>query len=217
MIPNVVWWIHELPLNKHTLSLESCWMHHSSLLFPETRSASLFLSCTALPRPSELPTFSLHCLMVSLYSPSSGSMKEMPLIMMGEPRTDGDSPSNLTSFTRHSLDLPDDFGKDLLMWKSSWSSMNRVPPFLEHFSVFINYDFVRPTFALSASQIYTWSRHEVGSSRSTCFINFFHMGAIFCVYPVRMISSTFSDKNNPCLRCTKQTFPIRHFFQSKFH
>ena len=32
---------------------------------------------------------------------------------MGEPRTDGDSPNNLKSFPRPSLDLPADFGKDL--------------------------------------------------------------------------------------------------------
>ena len=31
---------------------------------------------------------------------------------------------------------------------------------------------------------YTWSRNEVGSSRSTFFINFFHMGAICCFFPV---------------------------------
>ena len=42
---------------RHALSLESRWMHHSSLQFPESGRASLFLSCTALPPPSELPTF----------------------------------------------------------------------------------------------------------------------------------------------------------------
>ena len=37
---------------------------------------------------------------------------------------------------------------------------------------------------------YTWSRNEVGSSGSTIFINFFHMGAIFCFFPAIVISYT---------------------------
>ena len=36
--------------------------------------------------------------------------------------------------------------------------------------------------------------HDVGSSRSSSFINFFHMGAIFCLFPDILMSSTFSDK-----------------------
>ena len=38
--------------------LKSCWIHNSSLQFPETGSVSLFLCCTAWPHPLELPTFS---------------------------------------------------------------------------------------------------------------------------------------------------------------
>ena len=56
----------------------------------------------------------------------------------------------------------------------------------------------------------TWSRNDVGSSRSTSFINFFHMGTISCFLPAILMSSTYTDKNNPCFR-----FPIRYFFQSK--
>ena len=41
---------------------------------------------------------------------------------------------------------------------------------------------------------------EVGSSRSTFFINFFHMGPIFCFFPAIFLSSTYNDKNNPCVR-----------------
>ena len=37
MIPNVTSWIHELPLHKHTLFLEPCWVHRASLQFPECR------------------------------------------------------------------------------------------------------------------------------------------------------------------------------------
>ena len=48
------------------------------------------------------------------------------------------------------------------------------------------------------------------------FINFFHMGAILCFFPAILISSTCTDKNNPCFRWTNRhsqfgTFP------SKFH
>ena len=45
MIPNLVSWTHEPPRRMHALSLESGWIHHSSLQFPESRSASLFLFC----------------------------------------------------------------------------------------------------------------------------------------------------------------------------
>ena len=62
--PNVVSWIHGLPRYKHTV--------FGILL--ESGKTSLFFSCKALPRPSELPTFFLVLLMVSLYSASSGSM-----------------------------------------------------------------------------------------------------------------------------------------------
>ena len=32
------------------------------------------------------------------------------------------------------------------------------------------------------------------------FINFFHMGAIFCFFPAILIASTYTDRNNPCFR-----------------
>ena len=47
---------------------------------------------------------------------------------------------------------------------------------------------------------HTWSRHDVGSSRSTRFINFFRMGAVLCFLPAISMSSTHTDKNNPCFR-----------------
>ena len=52
---------------------------------------------------------------------------------------------------------------------------------------------------------YTWSRSEVGSSRSTFFIKFFHMGAIFCFLSSHfLMSSTHTDKKNPCFRWTRR-------------
>ena len=46
------------------------------------------------------------------------------------------------------------------------------------------------------------------------FINFFHMGAIFYFIPDILMSSTQTDKNNPCFSMNKQTsqfgtFPIQ--------
>ena len=46
---------------------------------------------------------------------------------------------------------------------------------------------------------HTWSRNDVGSPRSTIFI-IFHMEAIFCLFPAFFISSTYTDKDNPCFR-----------------
>ena len=36
------------------------------------------------------------------------------------------------------------------------------------------------------------------------FVNFFHMGAIFCFFPANFMSSTYTDKNNPCFRWTNR-------------
>ena len=51
MIPNACLLIRELPHCTHALFLESCWILHSSLQFPEARSASLLLFCKASPPP----------------------------------------------------------------------------------------------------------------------------------------------------------------------
>ena len=51
---------------------------------------------------------------------------------------------------------------------------------------------------------FSWSREDVGSPRSTSFINFFHMGSIFCFLPAILMSFTYTDKNKPCLRWTNK-------------
>ena len=48
----------------------------------------------------------------------------------------------------------------------------------------------------------SWSRNDVGSSMSTFFIEFFHMGAILFFFPAILMSSTYTDRNNPCFRWT---------------
>ena len=57
MIPNVFSWTHAPPRCMHVLSSESYWIRNSSRPFPESRSASLFLFCKALPLPLELQLF----------------------------------------------------------------------------------------------------------------------------------------------------------------
>ena len=62
---------------------------------------------------------------------------------------------------------------------------------------------------------YTWSRHDVASPRSTSFINFFHVGAIFCFVQAIVMSSTCSDKNYPCFRWTNRHVQVGTFSASK--
>ena len=51
---------------------------------------------------------------------------------------------------------------------------------------------------------YTWSRNDVGSSKSTYFIKIFQVGPRFSVFPASFISSTYTDKNNPLARLTNK-------------
>ena len=39
---------------------------------------------------------------------------------------------------------------------------------------------------------------------STCFIHFFHTGAIFCCSPAIFVSSMYTDNNDPCFRRTNR-------------
>ena len=50
---------------------------------------------------------------------------------------------------------------------------------------------------LSTSQVFMVKKWLWVSSMSTFFIISFHMGAIFCFFPAILLSSTFTDKNNP--------------------
>ena len=68
---------------------------------------------------------------------------------------------------------------------------------LEH----LKYWSIVHSFALHSRWVhpkYTWSRNDVGSSRSTSFINSFHMGSTFCFFPANLMSSTYTDRNNTC-------------------
>ena len=51
---------------------------------------------------------------------------------------------------------------------------------------------------------FTWSRKDVGSPKSTSLLSTFHIGSMFCFFPANLMSSSFSDKNNPFSRCTNK-------------
>ena len=42
----------------------------------------------------------------------------------------------------------------------------------------------------------TWSRNDVGSTKTTFFMRIFQVGLMFCFFPASLISSTYTDKNN---------------------
>ena len=75
--------------------------------------------------------------------------------------------------------------------------------------------FIRFAITLSTSQV-NMVKNNVGSPRSTSFISFFHIGAIFCFFQAILMSSTHTDKNNHCFSMNKQTCTERYFFPSRF-
>ena len=86
-------------------------------------------------------------------------------------------------------------------------------PGFKHISVFCHNLIAYCTFSLSTTK-YTWSRNDVGSSRSTLLIKIFQVGFTFSVSPAILISSTYTDKNSPFARLTNKhsqfkTFPNR--------
>ena len=98
--------------------------------------------CLYLPLPRGLPISvavfvflclgpfricSLLCvLFLCLSLHHSAGVVSSAFLMMGEPRTDGDSPNNLKSFPRNSPHPPADFGKDLPQTSSRfWKDLPR--------------------------------------------------------------------------------------------
>ena len=47
---------------------------------------------------------------------------------------------------------------------------------------------------------YTWSRNDVGCSKIDQFHHFLPHGTTCCFFPAILMSSTHTDKNNPCFR-----------------
>ena len=78
-----------------------------------------------------------------------------------------------------------------------------------HYLKLFNNCFSRFAFSLWVHPKYTWSRNDVRSPTSTFFINFFHMGAIFCFIPAILMSSTCTDENKPLFPMNEHTFPVR--------
>ena len=65
--------------------------------------------------------------------------------------------------------------------------------------------------------MYTWSRKDVGSPKSTPLLSTFHIGLIFCFCPTHFMSSTYTDKNNPFSRCTIKHSQLETFSQPYFN
>ena len=59
-----------------------------------------------------------------------------------------------------------------------------------------------------------WSRNDVGSPKSTSFMSTFQVGLMFCFFPASLMSSTYTDKNNPFSRCTNKHSQLETFSQS---
>ena len=67
--------------------------------------------------------------------------------------------------------------------------------------------------SLWVQPIHTWSKNEVGSSKSTSFIRIFQVGFMFSVLPAILISSTNTDKNSPLARLTNKYSSFKTFSQ----
>ena len=79
-----------------------------------------------------------------------------------------------------------------------------------------NNNFVRLAFTMSASQKYVVKKWSWFVKTNTLFTNCFHMGAILCFFPaIFKMSSTSTDKNNPCLRWTNRHSQFGTLFPSK--
>ena len=59
---------------------------------------------------------------------------------------------------------------------------------------------------------FLWSRKDVGSPKSTSLLSTFHIGARFVSFQP-ILSSTYTDKNNPFSRCTKRHSQLETFSQ----
>ena len=64
---------------------------------------------------------------------------------------------------------------------------------------------------------YTWSRKDVGSLTSTSLLSTFHIRSMFCFFPANLMSSTYTDKNNPFSRCTNRHSQLETFSQPCFN
>ena len=76
---------------------------------------------------------------------------------------------------------------------------SRRNTWLEHLCVLFNDCFIRFLFRWVHPK-YSWSRNDVDSSISSFRINFFTIRDKFCFLPTILMSSTCTDRNNPCLR-----------------
>ena len=53
--------------------------------------------------------------------------------------------------------------------------------------------------------------------KSTSLLSTFHIGSMFCFFPANLMSSTYTDKNNPLSRCMKKHSKLETFSQPYFN
>ena len=71
------------------------------------------------------------------------------------------------------------------------------------------------TLSLSASQVFM-IEDDVGSPKSTSLLSSFHIGSIFWFFPANLMSSTYTDKNNPFFTVYEKAFPIGNLSPNVF-
>ena len=83
---------------------------------------------------------------------------------------------------------------------SDSSNFSVGPAEIRDSNIFL-YSSNKPSFGLHSCWVhpnYTWSINDVRSSKSTCFIKFFHMGSRFGFFPANLMASTCNDRTGPC-------------------
>ena len=75
-------------------------------------------------------------------------------------------------------------------------------------SVILNNIFTDFTLSLSTSQEYMIKERCWFSQMDFFVENFFHIGTIFCFFQAKLMSSTYTDKNNPFFHGVRTSIPI---------
>ena len=83
--------------------------------------------------------------------------------------------------------------------------VSRPSQSVQYLCLFFKDDFIRFAFTLSTSQKYM-VKNSSWFVKIIYFINFFHMGAIFCCFPDMLMSSTYTDGKLSLISMKKKTF-----------
>ena len=86
----------------------------------------------------------------------------------------------------------------------------------KHGSIIVNNIFAYFTLSLITAQVHMIEK-RCWFSKSTSLLSTFHIGLMFCFFPTNLMSSTYTDKNNPFSRCTKRHSQFGIFSQPCFN